>query len=49
MYNLQLGYPIGKGNEQPNKRPYNKEREALKVNAIQYTEPASEAEGKERG
>ena len=49
MYNLQLGYPIGKGNEQPNKRPYNKKREALKVNAIQYAEPASEAEGKGRG
>jgi hypothetical protein len=36
MYDLQLGYPIRKGNEQPNERPYIKEREALKVNVIQY-------------
>jgi len=49
MYNFQLGYPIGKGIEQPNKRPYIKEHEALKVNAIQYAESASEAEGKGRG
>tara|TARA_X000001036_G_scaffold343456_1_gene323052 strand:+ start:325 stop:483 length:159 start_codon:yes stop_codon:yes gene_type:complete len=49
MYDLQLGHPIRNGNEQPNKRPFNKEREALKVNAIQYAEPASEAEGKGRG
>jgi len=49
MYCLQLGHPIRKGNEQPNKRPCNKEREALKVNAIQYAEPASEAEEMGRG